>query len=135
MAFLPLFMLGILLKSIRFIPRIQCFGTAAMTILGLSCLWPIVNSAFETEELYKIRCADYAQYSCREYILDGERIYVPDQGDQAGYEAFPSTPYVNRLDKIELRGETLKEGFRMREEYREAFVSTYGEAYAENMFE
>ena len=62
-------------------------------------------------------------------------IYVPDQGDQAGYYAFPSTPYAARLDKIDLRGENLKEGFRMKEEYREAFVSTYGEVYEENMFE
>ena len=55
-------------------------------------------------------------------------------GDQAGYYDFPSTPYEDRLGLIELRGDSLEDGFRMRKEYRNGFVSTYGRVETENMF-
>ena len=98
-------------------------------------LSPLGKGALTGDLSHEKICADYDSLACTEYFLGDQVIYVPDQGDQAGYYAFPSTPYAARLDKIELRGENLKEGFRMKEEYREAFVSTYGEVYEENMFE
>ncbi len=77
----------------------------------------------------------YAVYDCESWQLeDGTTIYVPTSGDQAGYYDFPSTPYIQRLALIESRGSSLKDGFRMKEEYRDAFVTTYGEVMSENMF-
>lgn len=107
---------------------------AIMAVFAVCSLFPMVKGAFAASWNVK-RCADYDFLPCTEYILEGQTIYVPEQGDQAGYHAFPSTPYAGRLDKIELRGETFKEGFRMKEEYRDKCVSPYGEVYEENWFE
>lgn len=55
---------------------------------------------------------DYRTFECVENDLDGVIIYTPITGDQAGYYAFPSTPYKDTLERIELRGDNVKYGFR-----------------------
>ena len=62
-------------------------------------------------------------------------IYYPVSGDQMGYYNFPSTPYVARLQLIELRGTELSDGFRMKDAYRDALVTTYGQVQEKNIFE
>lgn len=81
-----------------------------------------------------LRAPDYETYKCDEILMESYSFYVPSEGDQAGYSAFPSTPYRGRLDLIEFRGSTINEGFRMKNEYKEGFVSTYGDIYNDNMF-
>lgn len=88
----------------------------------------------EGGEMHLLRVPDYDNFSFDEVMIDQNGFYVPNGGDQIGYTAFPSTPYRQRLDKIELRGDTLGEGFRMKEEYRDGFISTYGVVYDSNMF-
>lgn len=52
----------------------------------------------------------------RESRLLGEtKLWIPQEGDQIGYNVFPSTPYGNILSIIELRGENVCEGFRVKE--------------------
>ncbi len=51
---------------------------------------------------------DYHSYETAVYEIDGFTFYYPTQGDQAGYDPFPSSP---TKAKIRLRGETLREGF------------------------
>ena len=45
------------------------------------------------------------------YEVDGVTIYVPTVRGQIGYNKFPSSPIV--LD-IEIRGNTLRDGFRQK---------------------
>lgn len=52
---------------------------------------------------------DYGTYEVVEDEIDGVTIYLPVMGDRTGYTYFPSIPAKNR---IELRGEGIKEGFR-----------------------
>ncbi len=59
-------------------------------------------------------------------VLDGQEIDTPVTGDQISYEYFPSTPYPAILDVIELRGEDLSKGFRVRSTYQDALLSTNG---------
>lgn len=58
---------------------------------------------------YYIYQQPYEQYEVEAVPLGNEVIYVPKEGDQTGYYFFPSTPNI----KCILRGENLKEGFRL----------------------
>lgn len=106
-----------------------------MTALGSYHMYPITNSGLTCEWNHRRKSADYAQRECKEYTLGNEIIYVPANGDQAGYYAFPSTPYAERFNIIEMRGEDISKGFRIKEEYQEAYVTTYGQIEEINMFE
>ena len=58
--------------------------------------------------------------------LDRVEIYIPENGDRIGDCAFPSTPYINNLELIELRGNDLSDGFRIKKNYKNACFNTYG---------
>ena len=58
--------------------------------------------------------------------LDRVEIYIPENGDRIGNRAFPSTPYINNLELIELRGNDLSDGFRIKNDYKNACFNTYG---------
>lgn len=57
---------------------------------------------------------DYADRETRPEELGGYTVSVPVQGDQTGYNPFPTTPYAGTMDGIELRGSDFKSGFRTR---------------------
>ena len=58
--------------------------------------------------------------------LEGVDIYIPENSDRIGNCAFPSTPYINNLELIELRGDDLSDGFRIKNDYKNACFNTYG---------
>ncbi len=82
----------------------------------------------------KIIESDYEVMECREVHLGTEQFYVPIEGDQAGYYDFPSSPYEAELFLIEMRGSSLKDGFRMKNEYKDAFIRNDGIVMEENIF-
>lgn len=88
----------------------------------------------QIKEIDVLQAADYPENICNEYSLDGERIYVQAEGDQSGYDSFPTTPYKQRLEVIELRGESLRDGFRIKPQYKSAFISPYGYIAENNIF-
>lgn len=60
----------------------------------------------------------YGKYELESYEMDGEVIYYsPYGGSELGYDFFPAVPI--REDGIELRGDGLKDGFRIRTEMSE----------------
>ena len=72
--------------------------------------------------------ADYGTYfemQCIEW--HGIKIYAPKNGDQGNYEEFPAIPYSARLELIELCGDNMGDGFRMKEIYRDKKVTPYGD--------
>lgn len=69
---------------------------------------------------------EYEWRETQEIEWNGIKVYVPTEGDQCGYEAFPGTPYLKLLDLIELRGNTIKEGFRPSEYYFESELNNSG---------
>ncbi len=93
-----------------------CFGTVILT-----------KEAFSGEKIGLKRCNDYINLSCYEVNLDNQVIYIPVQGDQGGYYFFPETTGEQILRVIDLRGDSLKEGFRVKEEYRDKKLNTYGQ--------
>lgn len=52
---------------------------------------------------------EYGEYEMNSYYVGDVEIFYPVEGDRHGYNYFPST---NKYVDIELRGETLKSGFR-----------------------
>lgn len=60
---------------------------------------------------YYIYQQDYADSPAETYEVDGVTVYVPTDRGQIGYNKFPSSPIVQ---KIELRDGTLESGFRQR---------------------
>lgn len=52
---------------------------------------------------------DYENYETRPYEIEGLTFYCPVEGDQAGYDSFPSSP---QEAKIGLLGEKISDGFR-----------------------
>lgn len=52
---------------------------------------------------------DYENYETRPYEIEGLTFYCPVEGDQAGYDSFPSSP---QEAEIGLLGEGISEGFR-----------------------
>lgn len=66
----------------------------------------------------------YVEYRGVEW--EGLTIYVPSDGTQISYHVFPGTTGEYRLSSIELRGESLKDGFRVKEEYKDVPFTTSG---------
>ena len=62
---------------------------------------------------YYITQEDYIDGEATTYEIDGIIIYVPVTQGQIGYNKFPSSPVIQN---IELRGATIKEGFRTKKE-------------------
>ena len=61
----------------------------------------------------------YPYYETYTEKLDEADIYLPTNSNcWVGDDVFPSTPYPHVLDRIELRGESLKSGFRIKESCR-----------------
>lgn len=59
---------------------------------------------------YYVWQQDYYTGPYESYEIDGIEFFVPLEFGQIGYEKFPSSPILR--EDVELRGETLKEGFR-----------------------
>lgn len=74
--------------------------------IGISYFW--------SNALFNFNLSDYGDAACIPIQWEGITIYVPAQGDQAGYYYFPSTPYPDRLKSLELKGRTLRDGFRLK---------------------
>ena len=51
---------------------------------------------------------DYDSYETVEEKVGSITVYVPEQGDQTGYDKFPSTPDATYVAP---RGETIEDGF------------------------
>lgn len=51
---------------------------------------------------------DYENYETYSYEIDGVVFYLPVEGDQVGYEGFPSAPAVPEIGFL---GEGIADGF------------------------
>lgn len=117
--FLPLCLLGAILKDIRFKTAASVATAVALIIIGGNRLCSIakytVNIIPRAYHSYFIKCADYDYFSCQSMDFGGLTVYYPEQGtDLTGYHYFPSVPDVNILSGIELRGDSFEDGFRVK---------------------
>lgn len=95
--------------------NIRYVFAAWMLIVMLSSMVGILQH-YPTDTVNLVYPADYTSYKCHETKLldkDGNAhtVWIPDKGDQSGYDVFPETPY-NQEKSVELRGSSLAQGFR-----------------------
>lgn len=76
------------------------------------------KDAFEYTERYRaeniklINQVDYDIVEVEGIDVGGVIIYYPKSGDQAWYDAFPASSNKANVEKVEMRGNTIEEGFR-----------------------
>ncbi len=132
---LPCFVIGNAAEYLN--SRIQT--DSASLIIMLICIMyyinPVIVELTEGEFENKVWEKDYEKVECREVYLAGEAFYLPAEGDLTGYWSFPAAPYEDQMTLIELRGERLKDGFKMKEDYKNAFVTNSGSIKETNIFE
>ncbi len=134
MSILPLVAIGVALQWIFNIIKDKKKATKAgmYALMTALCLYMALATFILGKEVVtgeKIglkRCNDYIKLGCYEAYLDNQIIYIPIQGDQGGYYYFPETTGEQILKVIELRGDSLEEGFRVKEEYRDKKLNSYG---------
>lgn len=129
---LPLYVLGDILAHGKKFQKYPLAPLILIVVLGTYLMYPLVDRVLHMQPEYPIKSADYDLVDNTAYELGNITIYVPTSGDQSGYYAFPSTPYRDVLSVIELRGTDLKDGFRVKDEYRNSFISTNGSRIFEN---
>lgn len=130
----PCFLIGTVLESLN--SKIRTIQIPLIVVLTLVVYnsYPTIRTLLRNDLDNKIVGKDYEEIECREIPMGSELFYIPVEGDQAGYYAFPSTPYEARLNVIEMRGGTLKEGFRIKKEYQNYFMSNSAQVFEENIF-
>lgn len=132
--FFPCFIGGTVLESLNSKIRTIQFPLIIVLILVVYNSYPTIRTLIRSDWDNKIVGKDYEEMQCRAVSMKSELFYIPVEGDQAGYYAFPSTPYEARLNVIEMRGDSLKDGFRIKKEYEDCFISNYAQVFEENIF-
>lgn len=81
-------------------------------MLVLLFLWKGAAMTKETfyhaKEPYYLVQKEYGTYSLMTKELGSETLYIPREGDQVGYDAFPAIPYDSG---VKMRGERFEDGF------------------------
>ncbi|HOO28242.1 MAG TPA: hypothetical protein PLU43_07235, partial [Lachnospiraceae bacterium] len=119
---LPLLVMGSMLaQRDRFLIRIMKFAASAVIIgalgFGIYLLVP-ADIAYVQNNLngdYLIAQKDYPTVETGSRNFEGLTICFPaEEGAQIWYHAFPAILYEGNLDSIERRGDTVRDGFRLK---------------------
>lgn len=98
--------------------RIRAVGETILRFLAVAvtvwcfCLiaWKLTDIP-KTEPKTIVRQPDYLTWPSTQYPLGNVHIWMPDEGDQSGYFAFPATSQPRQFRVLALRGESFREGF------------------------
>ncbi len=99
---------------------------AVLLMTGLFVIFFTYKAVTQIEKLPLKRSSYYVYRECDEVEWEGITMYIPRENEITGYYFFPAITYERRLQYLELRGDTLGEGFRIKEEYRGNKITTYG---------
>ncbi|MCM1252770.1 MAG: hypothetical protein NC321_08105 [Clostridium sp.] len=105
---------------------VKCYQTAMPFMLAALMICLICQTGRYIEKLPLKRSSYYVYRECYEIEWEGLTVYGPDEDNYTGYYAFPGTPCVDMLQYMELRGSTIEDGFRMKEEYKQMKLATNG---------
>jgi hypothetical protein len=87
------------------------YGVPVLLLLFGIMYYHKVGSLLDYEQGDWLRQPDYLNWTASQYDVDGQYIWLPDEGDQVGYLAFPNTSSAKQLNTLRLRGDSLKDGF------------------------
>lgn len=92
------------------------------------CLFA-VNVIRYTEKIPLKRSSYYVYRECGEIQWEGISVYLPIENGYMGYYFLPATQHESMLKYMELRGNDISEGFRIKEEYSGCEIDTSGRMY------
>ncbi len=106
--------IAVALGEWRYRYRERLLGCLALLLLAplLGIYGSKVKDLAKLDAAYWVRQPEYLAWPASQYDIDGEYIWLPDEGDQVGYMAFPNTSSERQLRTLALRGDSLKDGFR-----------------------
>ena len=107
-------LVAVTLGTVGFARRDRILPVAAVIVLVPYLVFYGVKVA-ETPEILSEHLfgqPDYLAWPGTQYPVDGQHIWMPDEGDLIGYFAFPATSQGRQLNVLRLRGESFREGFR-----------------------
>lgn len=105
---------------------VKCYQTAMPFILAALMIGLACQTGRYMEKLPLKRSSYYVYREGVEMEWEGITIYGPVENNYTGYYAFPGTACVGMLPYIELRGPSLKDGFRVKEEYKQMKLTVNG---------
>jgi hypothetical protein len=106
-------MMAIALGEWQFPHKEKWVGVLAFVLLVplLGLYISKIGKVLEYEHNDWISQPTYLSWQASQYDVDGWYIWLPDDGDQIGYLAFPGASSAKQLKTLRLRGDSLKEGF------------------------
>jgi hypothetical protein len=87
------------------------YGVPVLLLLLGIMYYRKVGSLLEYDRADWLTQPDYLNWTASQYDVDGWYIWLPEEGDQVGYLAFPNTSSAKQLKTLRLRGDSLKDGF------------------------
>lgn len=93
--------------------KLQNLVYLALLLYGIYKMYAIGQYIYDTRLVQTyVKQADYGTYEMKSYDVQGNVFYYPISGDRVGYDYFPAAPTEVNID---LRGDSLEDGFRMRQ--------------------
>ena len=105
---------------------IKCYQKAMPVLLAVLMIALTYQTVICIEKIPLKRSSYYVYRECNEIEWEGIMVYGPIENAYTGYYQFPGITCVNRLPYMELRGNTLKDGFRIKEEYKQVKLTPGG---------
>ncbi|MCM1386219.1 MAG: hypothetical protein NC231_02740 [Bacillus sp. (in: Bacteria)] len=105
---------------------VMCYQALLPFVLTALMLCLGVQTVRYMEKLPLKRSSYYVYREGYEIEWENMTIYGPIENNYTGYYAFPGTPCVGMLPYIELRGASVEDGFRVKEEYKKLKLTTNG---------
>ncbi len=106
---------------------------AMRLIIGIGVLITLVPAVAKySDEIMLKRPPYYIYRECEAVRWEEITMYVGIENCYCGYYFFPATPYINLLEYIELRGKTIEEGFKVRDDVRNLAFNGMGRIYEGN---
>ena len=98
--------------------------------LSVLCVASLGSYVLDNLETISIKRSSYYIFrDCKEVEWEGIIMYVAKEDNYCGYYYIPATPYEEPLQYIELRGEDIEDGFRVKEEAKKIRFNNSGLIY------
>ena len=104
----------------------RIYSKSAAIMMGILLMCFTYQTVTIIEMIPLKRSSYYVYRECNELEWEGITMYKPIENRYTGYYCFPGLTYPGRLTYLELRGDTIQDGFRIKEEYKHINLTTYG---------
>lgn len=105
---------------------VKCYQAAMPLMLAVLMVCLTYQTGRYIEKLPLKRSSYYVYRECNEIEWEGITLYGPTESDCTGYYGFPGIVYVRRLPYMELRGSSIEDGIRIKEEYKKVKLTLAG---------